>query len=154
MRISKFGIFGNEHIRKNIFKKNMFHEYIHRIGKSVKFGELAFGKLAQRPCWKVGRGGCQQLITSWDRPNISLSGIFPRTGRKNMNSDSCTILSSPPLVKPLTRFCRIQFQPPPSDSQKETSNPFQNSQQPLLWQSNHYLPSRFRHAKHDSLCIA
>lgn len=32
----------------------MFHEYIHRrIGKSIKFGELAFGKLTQRPRWEV-----------------------------------------------------------------------------------------------------
>lgn len=64
MRISKFGIFNNEQIHKNIFKKNMFHEYIHRIGKSVKFGELAFGKLTQRPGWKLRRVRYQKLISS------------------------------------------------------------------------------------------
>lgn len=45
MRTGEFGIFSNVYIyKKNIYKEDYVHEYIHRrIGKFVRFDELTFG---------------------------------------------------------------------------------------------------------------
>lgn len=52
--------------------------FIGGIGKFVRFDELTFGKLTQKPClgmdeWMLGRR-VNSLSTSWDRQNLS----FPR----------------------------------------------------------------------------
>lgn len=81
------------------------HEYIHRrIGKFVRFDELAFGKLTQRPC--LGREGCWGQGSTAHQPAgigqiLALPGIFPgRTGGRSMDPNPCTLLTSLPPVKP------------------------------------------------------
>lgn len=157
IRIGKFGIFSNEHIHKNTFKKNVFMNIF--IEELVNLSNLVnwLWQTNSEILLGAGSGGGVWVSIAHQPAGIGQISILPRilprkTGRTR-NPNSCTTLLSLPPAKPTDLIWKVQLQPHlPSFRRKRP--PEHSRTAVMLQHGNDYLARRFCHRKHILLCLA